>query len=98
MDELKLGRLIGLAHRARKLEMGHDAVDKAIIKKSASLLLLAKDASENLRKMCPPTVPTITLAFSKEELGITLGRKPVGIIAVCNTQFAKGIRQASDLK
>ncbi|MGN1444138.1 MAG: ribosomal L7Ae/L30e/S12e/Gadd45 family protein, partial [Acutalibacteraceae bacterium] len=46
----RLLSLLGMARRAGRLAVGHDAAIEAIVKNKAKLCVLCRDASERLKK------------------------------------------------
>ena len=50
MTNSKLLSLLGLAKKAGKLSLGHDAVIEAIGRRKAHLIVLAVDASERIER------------------------------------------------
>lgn len=50
MNEEKALSLLGLARRAGKLSLGHDAAIGSVVRNNAKLCLVASDASERLKK------------------------------------------------
>ncbi len=91
-------RLIGLARRAGKLEIGEEAVGKAARAGKTRLILLAGDASENASKRAEGfaftgKAPLVVLAASKEELGTALGLMGPAMVAVTDAGLAASVAQ-----
>ena len=90
----KLLSLLGLAKKAGRLSLGHDAVLEAIGKNKAKLILLAADASERLEREVTREVTfqksNATIRRIEEtmaEIGRALPNK-VGVVSVNDTSFA----------
>lgn len=94
-DIERLLKILGFAHRARKLSLGMDSALQAVTKGRAKVVLLADDLSEMTRRKfelaaMPFKVPIRTCG-SKAAYGRALGREETGIIAVTDAMFAKSI-------
>lgn len=93
-QQIKQLRLIGLARRAGAVAYGAEGTIDSIKRKKAKLIIFANDISErtkndilkNINNTC-----VLELAVSMEELGNAIGVKPVGVIAVTDGNFKKGI-------
>ena len=87
--------LLSLAAKAGKVKSGEFAVEKAVKKGQASLVIVAKDASEATKKsyrdMCRFYKTDCIEYTEKTILGRTIGRDFRAAVAVCDEQFAKGI-------
>ena len=98
MNESKLTGLLGMARRAGRLNIGFDASIAAAESGKTSLILLAADASPKTAKECAFAgetygVRVMTLPFDKAALSEAIGmHKPVAVLAVCDSGFAKAIR------
>ena len=97
MEKNKALSMLGLARRAGKLSMGHDAALSALIDKKASLLIFTSDTSNRLRREIritmekksidvPVLIPDITIS----EIHYSCGYK-AGIITVNDENFSKKI-------
>ena len=91
-------RFLGLARKAGQLEIGEETVGKAVRAKKAKVILSAGDVSDNSRnragkyaEICQ--APWVRLPFTKEEIGMAVGRGSSGIIAVTDIGFAVGLVQ-----
>jgi ribosomal protein L7Ae-like RNA K-turn-binding protein len=88
----KVAALLGLARRARKIAAGTEAVESAMKRQSARLILSATDASVNsiakLRILAAEAGIAWMQAMGKEELGAALGGAPRACIAVTDPHFA----------
>ncbi len=88
--------LLGLAKRAGKLEIGEEPVGAVARAKQAKLILLASDISPNTSRRAATfgqagNVLHLVLPFSKEELGMALGRNSVAMIALTDAGFAGAV-------
>jgi len=85
--------LMGLAQRARKIALGGEAVQEALTRRQAALLLLAEDFSASTQKHWAgkyASVPRVCIG-KKSEWGEYWGRKEVGVMAVTDQNLAQGI-------
>lgn len=85
---------LGLARRAGKLTYGFDMTAAGIHK--AALILLGQDTAPRTRKNITEIaesagVPVVSVPFTKETLGASIGAKPVGIIGVADRGFAASL-------
>ena len=95
MNEQKIKNLLGLAQRAGKLISGDFAVEKAVKRGGAPLVLLAMDcAANNTKKYTQMAythgVPLRTL-LTKEELGQAIGKELRAVVLVNDSGFAKAL-------
>ncbi len=94
----RIAGLLGIARRAGHVAVGFDAAVTAAKADKVKLALFAADISPKTAKEWQfatrdKAVATLTLPLSKEELGRALGyAKPVGLTAIDDEGFAKGIR------
>ncbi len=87
--------LLGLAMRAGAVARGTDATRRAIQDGSASLVLLARDASEIqqqkvLRLLEHRETPQASVG-SRADLGAAIGSAPVSAIAITGESFAEQV-------
>ena len=92
----KLLSLLGIARRAGRLSLGHDAAADAMQNGKASLLLLAADLSPHSAGSVTyiaeqAGVPVATIDATMEQLGNAVGKQLTGIISVNDSGFAKKI-------
>ena len=85
-------KTLGLMRRAGKLSAGEDGVRQAVRKRSARLILVAADASENAVKRAEgfaeaAQVPLIRLDAEKDTLCRALGVNGGAMFAVCDEGF-----------
>lgn len=85
--------LLGLAQRARKLVSGEDLVLSEVRKKTAKLVLVAEDGSDQtIKKMtskCDYYNIPIRVVSNRYELGQSIGKAERVVIAVMDGGFAK---------
>ncbi len=89
-------RLLGLAKKAGRLEMGEEPVGAACRARQAKLVLLARDAAPNTRRRAAHFGETggvlwLELPFSKSELGFVLGRATCAMLAVTDAGFGAAV-------
>lgn len=92
----KVLNLLGIARRAGKISIGHDASVTDIKGKKAALCLLSANASERLKDemshLCQSFKSAIIISsYSMEELGIALGSKSIAVLTVNDEGFSKRI-------
>lgn len=88
--------LLGIARRGGNLAVGEEPVAEACRTKSARLVLLAADASENTRHRAGRLaetggMPLAELPHSKAEIGFQLGRSSCALLAVTDMGLAAGV-------
>ena len=88
---------LGLARRAGRLTYGFDMVRAGL--QTTHLLLLAEDCSPRTCRNFEAVagewkIPLHRLPYTKDQLGASLGTKPVGIIGVADRGFAKSLAQS----
>ncbi len=92
-------RLLGLARRARLLQIGEEPVGIACRAGHARLLLIAQDAADHTfrraRSFCRSGKPPYICApFTKDELGDGLGCNACALCAFTEPAFAKSFLEA----
>lgn len=85
--------LLGLAHKAGRLEIGEEPVGAACRARQAKLVLLAADAAPNTCRRAAHfgeagNVLFLTLPQTKAELGAALGRASCAMLALTDVGFA----------
>ncbi len=94
----KVNALIQLARKGRMIEIGNTAVNILLERKRASLVIVATDASEKLKRQielaCIRRNVPIYIFNTKVELGKICDRESVGVIAISDKNLAKGIKAA----
>ena len=87
--------ILSLAHRAGKVAIGREAVQKMVESGKARVLVIAEDASPKIAQHFSSSLIKVRIpiyyANSKTELGASLGRGEVAVLAICDVNFAKGI-------
>ena len=88
---------LGLCRRAARLHYGFDMVMEGLHK--THLLFLAEDCSprtcKNIEQVAKDfQIPLYHLPYTKEQLGISIGTKPVGILGVIDAGFARSLMQS----
>lgn len=90
-------QMLGLAARARKLQSGEFAVEKAVKSGTANLVLTATDASENTKKLFRNMCAFYEVPFyeygTKEELGHCIGKEYRASLAVTDTGLARTVEE-----
>lgn len=89
--------LLSLARRAGRIALGYDAVEEAVLKRKALLVLLSEALSErtrrNIVRICEGTVPLRMIPTEPETIAKFVG-KAVGVIAVGDPNLAAAIDKA----
>lgn len=90
-----LHSMLGLCQRAGKAVSGDLAVEQALRRRKADLLLLAEDASERTReKFLKLAEQASVRCFSvgdRADLGSALGKAGRAVVAIQSRDFTKGI-------
>lgn len=93
--EKKILSLFGLATRAGRLASGEFQTETAIKSGTASLVVIAQDASDNTKKLfqdkCSFYKIPIIVFGTKEELGHAIGKEYRASLAILDTGFAEAI-------
>ena len=92
----KVLNLLGLARRAGKLSIGHDAGVGDLKSGKARLCIISADASQRLKDeingLCKRLdTKAILSAYTMQELGISIGSKSIAVLTVNDEGFAKRI-------
>lgn len=94
----RLDSLLGFAQRAGQLVSGETAVELAVSRNKARLVILALDASENtvdrFEALCSRKSVPFRRAATKERLGNAIGRSPRASLAVLDPRFAGPIAES----
>lgn len=96
-DTEKLLGLLGLARRAGKLAMGFGAVEQLVRRGKKPLVILATDlgpSQKNKAGAWEAQAELVDDVLAKEDLAQALGREKLGVVAVNDPGFVKGIRAA----
>lgn len=88
--------LLGLAKRAGKLEIGEEPVGAVARARQAKLILLAKDVSPNTSRRAATfgqsgNVLHLIIPYTKDEIGMSLGRTSIAMVALTDAGFAGAI-------
>ena len=95
----KLFSLLGIARRAGRLSLGHDAVIQSIVKNEAKLCLCSNEASARLRReighACSfegKRIPFIVVDCGSEALSRAVGQK-ITVLSVNDDGFAEAMKK-----
>lgn len=88
--------MLGLALRARKLEVGEEPVGAACRARDCRLIIVARDAADNTYRRVRHFADAgqclwVSVPFTKEELGGAVGRTACAMLAVTDIGFAESI-------
>ena len=88
--------LIGLAKKAGRLEIGEEPVGAVCRARQAKLILVAGDAASNTCRRAAHfgeagNVLWLSLPQTKEDIGFTLGRSSVAMLALTDVGFAASL-------
>jgi len=91
-------KMLGLALKAGRLEIGEEPVGAVARARKAKLILLASDAAPNTVRRAAHfgeagNVLFVTTPFSKAELGVALGRSSCAMLAFTDPGFAASFMQ-----
>lgn len=89
-------QLVGVARKAGKLEIGEEPVGAAARAKQAKLILLAQDCSPNTIRRAATfgqagNVLHLVIPCTKEEIGFSMGRNSVAMLALTDAGLAGAI-------
>ena len=98
-NQQKALRLLGLARKARRLEIGEEPVGIACRSGKARLLLVARDAGDHTFRRARSFVsgskcPYVCVPFTKDELGDGLGCNACALCVLLDPVFAKSFLEA----
>ena len=98
-NQQKALRLLGLARKARRLEIGEEPVGIACRSGKARLLLVARDAGDHTFRRARSFVsgskcPYVCVPFTKDELGDGLGCNACALCVVLDPSFANSFLEA----
>ncbi|MBQ2890421.1 MAG: ribosomal L7Ae/L30e/S12e/Gadd45 family protein [Clostridia bacterium] len=96
-------RIIGLASRAGKAEVGEAKAQDRIKYKKAKLIIISSDASDNTKKkfkaLCQGAGVEYLEIGNREILGRFAGRESAVVLSISDENFANGIKQyATDIE
>jgi ribosomal protein L7Ae-like RNA K-turn-binding protein len=96
----KIASLLGLAQKAGKIASGELAVEKAIKSGQAKLVIMATDCSPATKKGYRDTTTyykvEIHELYSKEQLGMYIGKMYRASLAVTDAGFTTAIKKLLD--
>lgn len=89
--------LLGMARRAGKISLGHDAAKESANRKKARLIVLAADTSDRLkeefRTKAGDTHTDILLSlYNTKEISLAVGSK-AGVLTVDDEGFSRKLRE-----
>lgn len=95
----KIAALIGFAAKSGKLLLGTYSVEEGIRRQRAKLVLAATDTNpkrmEILKLWCRDMeIPFLSVGM-KEDYGVLLRKKPLGLLALTEEQMALGVMEAA---
>lgn len=95
---MSMESLLGFAQKAGRLITGSTAVLRALPKGKVKLLLLAEDASERLahkvRDAASNNDVPVVVWGTKERIGAVVGKRDLGVLAVCDAGFASALQRS----
>lgn len=96
MDSNNILNMIGLALRAKKLEVGEEPVGAACRARDCRLIIVARDAADNTFRRVRHFADAgqclwISVPFTKEELGSAVGRTSCAMVALTDIGFAESV-------
>lgn len=88
--------MVGLSKRAGRLEVGEEPVGAACRAKDCRLILVARDAADNTFRRVRHFADAgqclwVSVPYTKEELGSSVGRTACAMVAVTDVGFAEAI-------
>lgn len=92
--ERRILEVLGLSRRSGELVVGTDQVVAALGTGGVGLVLLATDLADRTRAAVLQVVPegvTVQTVFQKRQIGAALGRDEIGVAAVRQGVFSKGL-------
>lgn len=95
--ESRIYQMLGLCQKAGKLVTGEFAAKEAVLSKTAYLVIVATDASNNTKKLFKDKSSYRGISHvewgTKEELGSKVGKDPRAVIAIVDENFARKIKE-----
>lgn len=100
MDKKKIYSWLGLCMRSGNLVSGDDTTLRSVKKKSVSLVVIAKDASDNTKKLFMDKCSFRNIDFiifgEKSELGKLIGKSPRAVVGITDKNMALQIKKLID--
>lgn len=97
MDSNKIYSLLGLCMKAGKLKSGEFATMEAIRAKTAELVIVSRDASDNTTKQfsdkCKYYEIPLVIFGDKEDLGHAIGKDVRTSLAITDSGLAESLRK-----
>ncbi|HKI83147.1 MAG TPA: hypothetical protein VKA63_02325 [Candidatus Krumholzibacteria bacterium] len=87
-------RLLGLALRAGKLNLGSGPVLRALHQGQGGVVFLSRDAGADLRAKIERDLGSARLdaeSFGGDELAAAFGRRLLSVVSVCEPAFVAGV-------
>ena len=87
-------RLLGLALRAGKLNLGSGPVLRALQHGQGGVVFLSRDAGDDLRSKIERGLGSARLdaeSFGGDELAAAFGRRLLSVVSVCEPAFVAGV-------
>ena len=96
MDNNNILNMLGLALRAKRLEVGEEPVGAVCRARDCRLIIVARDAADNTFRRVRHFADAgqclwISVPFTKEELGFAVGRTSCAMLGVTDIGFAETI-------
>lgn len=95
LEQNRIYSLMGLAMKGRNLVSGETQTLEAVRKGSASLVVIAEDASDNTRKLftdkCSYYNVPVFLWGTKESLGRAIGKDMRSSVGICDAGLANSL-------
>ncbi|MCT4544178.1 MAG: ribosomal L7Ae/L30e/S12e/Gadd45 family protein [Vallitalea sp.] len=93
----KVFSLLGLCQRASRLVSGEFMTEKAVKDKTAKLVIIATDSSDNTKKLFTNICSTNKIELiefgTKEQLGKAIGKDIRASIGIIDEGFAKAVKE-----
>lgn len=95
---MRVEALLGFAQNAGCLISGSEAVERALLRGRARLLVIAGDAAPRLRRRVEALAKERGIPVrewgTKSRIGRAIGRPDRGVVAVCENGFARALDKA----
>lgn len=89
--------MLGMARRANKVSLGHDATLDSLKNGEAKLILTSSDASERLCEefgsACKNGTAYLRLKYTMNETGASMGAKTTAVLSINDKGFADRIQE-----